>query len=1163
MISGLGRNFVAAVIFLVLFGVPTLRAQNTADVVGTVSDSKGAVVEGATVTLTNVGTGVEKSVKTTSDGNYSFTAVQVGSYTVTALSDGFKKFSSDITVAAGDRARVDATLVIGDVNQEVHVEATAPALQTDSSTVSSLITQQAAEDLPLNGRNIIKLVQLLPGVNEGSPGAITSGNRPDDRRLVSAFSVNGQGDTLNLQLIDGFDNNERIDNLIGVRPSIDAIQEVNISTNLYPADLSRTAGGVVDVITKSGSNDLHGSAYEFFRNKVLNASPNYFTPGLPNPPFRQNQYGASLGGPIRKNRTFFFVDFEKFLQAVGLSVTETVPTLFEEQNPGNFSDIGGPTLSPGQITPLGLDFFKMFPAPNQTPSNAGTPGFSTSQATAPVDNFGYTPTRTQGSVSADARIDQHFSNTDSLFARYSINDITTNTPSGFPNVTINGVTFNPGVTACFNCPNAFPGRGLERQQQLGLAYTHVVNSNLLVSFRFGYLRTVQVSTGLNTTPVANELGFPCTATSCVNISGLSQTMGLPSVYFENSPYQSVGDALFVPLRDFDNSFEERGMVSWNKGAHNIKFGIGLIRRQALISQSGNGGLQDGARGRFDFGGQYTGYALADLLEGLSTTNLRAVELSAPNRRSWEPSAYVQDDWRAKHWLTLNLGVRYDIWTPYTEVYGRISNFDQATGLLISPSLPGLQQSGPTAGVRTNYGDVAPRIGFAISLPHSFVIRGGYGLSYFPNNYQGDFTMANAPFQYNSQCGIEAATSFGPCTTYLGGQFANSAVATFYLPPTEPQAQTGGGLLAAGVPYPTLNISTATNTANYANQNIEAQPFHYPWGFVEQTNLMVQKEIAGNVFTVGYVGDFVHHNVVGEQGMGEVISQPANYLAPNPLVAEGFPWLANTFVTELGPYGYANYNALEVTFVRRFRNGLAVNAGYTWSHDLALWDETQELGGCMPSVVKGVSYPCFFDNVKNPSQPFQFTNLRQFDYGNADYDIPNRVTSTLDYDVPFGKSLTGVEGQLAKGWSFNLAGFWQSGLPFTVANATPQNGVPGATDLPDMICNGKAAHPTLNLWINPSCFQTQTAGTFGLQYPNQLWGPHQRDIDFSIFKVFQINERMHVQFRTEVFNLFNTPNFGTPEDAGNNNLGNAGFGTISTLNTTSNPRQIQFALKFLF
>jgi hypothetical protein len=253
----------------------------------------------------------------------------------------------------------------------------------------------------------------------------------------------------------------------------------------------------------------------------------------------------------------------------------------------------------------------------------------------------------------------------------------------------------------------------------------------------------------------------------------------------------------------------------------------------------------------------------------------------------------------------------------------------------------------------------------------------------------------------------------------------------------------------------------------------------------------------------------------------------------------------------------------VTFVRRFRNGLAVNAGYTWSHDLALWDETQELGGCMPSVVKGVSYPCFFDNVKNPSQPFHFTNLRQFDYGNADYDIPNRVTYTLDYDVPFGKSLTGVEGQLAKGWSFNLAGFWQSGLPFTVANATPQNGVPGATDLPDMICNGKAAHPTLNLWINPSCFQTQTAGTFGLQYPNQLWGPHQRNIDFSIFKVFQINERMHVQFRTEVFNLFNTPNFGTPEDAGNNNLGNAGFGTISTLNTTSNPRQIQFALKFLF
>src|SRR5579871_831071 len=294
------------------------------------------------VTLTNTGTNVSSNTTTNSGGDYTFTLVQVGTYNITISAMGFKKFAAtNVALSAGDRARVDAKLEVGDVTQTVEVQGTvAPALQTDSSAVSTLVTQQAVQDIPLDGRNVIKLIQLSPGTTAGNPNSIVSGTRPDDRRQTSAFSVNGQSDTANNQLIDGLDNNERIIGGIGVRPSVDAIEEVNVDTNSYSAEYGRTAGGVVDLVTKSGTNAFHGTGFEFFRNKVLNANPGYafpsnasltqFTPVPANPPFRQNQFGGSLGGPIRKDKTFFFADFEELKQAVGLQVGGlTVPTLCE------------------------------------------------------------------------------------------------------------------------------------------------------------------------------------------------------------------------------------------------------------------------------------------------------------------------------------------------------------------------------------------------------------------------------------------------------------------------------------------------------------------------------------------------------------------------------------------------------------------------------------------------------------------------------------------------------------------------------------------------------------------------------------------------------------------------------------------------------------------
>src|SRR5690348_12796612 len=297
--------FAVSLVFLAITGV---RAQETADIVGTVTDASGAVLPGATITLTNTGTSVSRTTQTSGTGDYIFNLLQVGTYSVKVEMKGFKTFTAPgIAIAAGDRARVDAKMAVGDVTQTVEVSGTvAPALQTDTSTIGSLVPSQSVEDLPLDARNIVKLVQLTAGATEGAPNSIAGGTRPDDRRLTSAISMNGQGDSENTNMVDGFDNNERIIGFLGARPSIDAIQEVNVSSNKYDASVGRTGGAVIDVITKSGTNTFHGSAFEFLRNKALNTNPNWAFTGTsaPNPAFRQNQYGGSLGGPIFKNKTF-------------------------------------------------------------------------------------------------------------------------------------------------------------------------------------------------------------------------------------------------------------------------------------------------------------------------------------------------------------------------------------------------------------------------------------------------------------------------------------------------------------------------------------------------------------------------------------------------------------------------------------------------------------------------------------------------------------------------------------------------------------------------------------------------------------------------------------------------------------------------------------------
>ncbi|MGH9572977.1 MAG: carboxypeptidase regulatory-like domain-containing protein [Candidatus Acidiferrales bacterium] len=1011
-------------------------AQETASVVGTVTDATGAIIPGATVTLTNTGTNVVRTTTTQSTGDFDFALLQVGTYSVKVEAKGFRTYTvPSIALSAGDRFRADAKLQVGEASQTVEVSgAVAPALQTDTSNIGSLVPSQSVEDLPLNGRNLVKLVQLTPGITEGSPGSIIQGNRPDDRRQTSSFSANGQTDTMNQNMVDGMDNNERIIGTIGVRPSIDAVQEVSIQTNKYDASVGRTGGAVVDVITKSGTNGLHGSVYEFFRNKVLNTNPNYnFTladnpvgdtikgydkcptaascQAAPNPVFRQNQFGGSLGGPIKKDKTFFFADWEHlgYAYAPFGQVTYNVPTLCERGSamaaaqgytgslncpggenpttPGDFTDIfpvskvGGsnsqdtipgvnlsdagpkamsvPTCganpTPGTcLSTVGIAYMSMYPLPN------------TGTADATTSNYHSTPVKTFTSDTWDARVDQHFSDRNTLYGRYTHNGETTLNPNGFPNVKINPATGLPSSSGVLVDPvvTSYAGPNTETQDQTTVSFLHVFNPNLVVNLKLGVFRSnIQSYPANNNTFVTNALGIPCDASACVNAGHINPSVvgsGLASVSISGlnggNNYTTIGDTSFIPLLEYDTSFQYLGTVTWTHGAHSVRFGATLIRRRATIGQSSN------SQGTFTFNGSYTGVAMGDVLEGLETQFSRSNALRQPGFRSWEPSAYVQDDWRARPWLTLNLGLRYDIFTPYTEVHGRISQYNPYTGMLMSPAIPGTDQS-PTVGVPTPYTDIAPRFGFAATLKHNMVLRGGFGLTFFPVNYESPYYFNNPPFSYASgNCQIENETNSAHVCGNIGGtggtdgaypvagaqyngapgQFGSGAVAnygtcpytgtgntctgpgpkpalsgsTVYCASCATYASTlgggdgglGGPFFNLGLPTPVLKIENATNTALYAGQSFQGvPPFITKENMLEQFNLELQKQFGANVVSLGYVGQIGRHISPLNSSTGQNTAANPTQQAPGnatlPMVTggqsaygygtlPGYPWMAN-------------------------------------------------------------------------------------------------------------------------------------------------------------------------------------------------------------------------------------------------------------------------------
>jgi hypothetical protein len=1061
-------------------GQSAAAQSTTADILGTVTDSTGAIMPGAKVMVTALATGEKREATANAAGEFVFNNLNPGHYKVEMTANGFKTFVvPDLLAAAGDRARVDAKLTAGAVKETVVVASITPLLQTDSSTVATTLTEKSVQDLPLDGRNFVQLAQMTAGANQGPQNGLTSGARPDDRRMTASISVNGQSDVINNEMIDGADNNERIIGTIGIRPSIDAISEIRVQSNDYTAEAGRTAGGVINIITKSGGNQFHGTLYEYFRNDVLDATNDVVQPQagvtLAKSELRQNQFGGSLGGWAVKNKTFFFGDYEGFRQVAGETQAANTPSYQELIDPlhSDLATIYGLTA----VSPIAQNWLVLFPKPPAT-------------STCAVCVYTGTQNRTQFSNIFDVRIDQDFNPANLLCARYSYNNVDTFTPGIFPTTMVAGKTISPNGNVA-----TFAGPATDLAFNFQLNYTHVFSPNLLLNLVTSYLRVDNQSYPLNNGSNATAaFGFPGVNTGGTDVSGLTP--------ISFTGYGALGDSISLPLDDVDNTFQYGGTVTWTRGKQNIKVGATLIRRQALSAQNvfGIGWVLETSGGP-----QST---LATFLSGIGEYEVRENELAVPHYRMWESGYFVQDDIRLNNQLTVNAGVRYDIFTPFTEILNRISNFNPGKDELVIAS-----SSDRTAGIVTHHDNVAPRVGFEQGFGKGMVLRGGFGISFFPSNYTSAASLVNQPFVSN--------------------------YTRIFVP------------LASGFPIPSKPVLDTNNVpmdGSGISFNLDPN-FHI--SYLEQFNLLLQKQIGENVLTAGYVGMIGRHLEATVPSINAV--PPGGSIADEPYTPASCR--PATFACSIGQIGQlatesaSSYHSLQAMFQRRFNRGFAIDLNYTWAHELdnTTGISTQEGDGWGAAWAVQKQFPLF-------------------EYGNSDLDLRQRVAANIIYQLPFGKGMGGVGGILAKGWQLNTLTAWQTGNPMTVVNSSVIAGTLIGDiyghDRPNQTGRAELSNPSKNGWFATSVFVEQPATTLGNERRNQLFAPHYANVDLSLLKDFRaFHDKAHVQFRAECFNLANHPALGNPDLTLQD--GPAVFGVITSTSSFYKPREFQFALKLVF
>ncbi|HWQ32973.1 MAG TPA: carboxypeptidase-like regulatory domain-containing protein, partial [Blastocatellia bacterium] len=1057
----------------------------------------------ARITLTQPATGFTRTVTTDESGEYVAPSLPVGVYNIVAEMAGFKR-ASVISVQLGvdQKARFDLKLEVGAATESVEIQGQVPLVQTDSSDLSGTISERQIVNLPLNGRDFVQLTRTLPGVQRGIPGANIDGAGSLAWRASASFAANGMRTRDNNFILDGVDNNETWLNSVVIFPSIDALEEFKVQTSTYSAEFGRSSGGVVNIQIKSGQNDFHGSVFEFLRNDKLDANDFFNNRNRrARPPFKQNQFGGTAGGRIRRDRTFYFADYQGGRIRDSKTYLSTVPSL--KMRAGDFSELNRVIYDPltnkpfdrnlipaAQFDPAAKNIIEqLYPLPNV----AGTKAASGQT----INNFLYNPVLQREDDQFDGKIDNYFSANNHFFGRYSFERTHRFLPASLPHGDA-GATFGAG-------------NGLIRAQSLALNDTHTFSPRWLNEVRIGFSRIAFKVTSIDAgTSLAQKVGIPG-----VNIFDTATAMS--QIQFAQGDIRNLGANSNQPLLTFLDTYQYFDNVTHTRGAHTLKMGASLTFRRRNVFNV------DNIVGNFTFSQNLTsncagvttactldpttGFSFASFVLGYASSVTRGLMLGTVGERRPEYGAYVQDDWRASSRLTLNLGLRYDLFVPYVEQYDRQSNFDTSTGRFVVAS-ENATINGIKVGRRlqtTPKKDFAPRFGFAYDVfgGGKTVVRGGYGI-FWNNPLTGTSSQkpSNPPF------------------------LLSNAQTTTLLPTLR---------LSAGIPAPPALNPAAVPTGT--TRSIFDPEFRD--GYAQQWNLNISQQFGKNyALEVSYVGSKGTHLVVKgdiNQAPPVVGVRDSNVNRPFITLAPGLRGLS-----QVQSRGYSNHNALLVKFSNRLANGLVFVNSYTFGKTIDIVSDTE-------------------GTVQNA---YDFNRDRAV----SDFDIKHNFTSSWSYDLPFGKGrwLGGGASSLVDkfigGWQLSGILLARSGLPFSVNQS---QGVlsTGTGNRPNRLASGKLDNPTIDRWFDLSAFQIvpDATGTYGNSGRNILRGPKQVNVDLSLVKNTRFKERFEHQLKFEFFNAFNHAQFANP----GNSIGTASAGVISSLLFGATARQIQVAMKLRF
>jgi hypothetical protein len=1191
------RVLLAAVLGSVFSLCPFLYSQANGSLSGTVSDKTGSVISGAAVKINSQDTGLAREVKTDGSGHYLVPLLPVSTYTIRVESQGFRTTEQkDIRLQVDEQREVDFSLNPASVSSTVEVSATAVAVETLNPTLGQVITSEEVADLPLNGRNFVQLATLTPGTaSSTSPVSFFTSAASSEAATRGSFSlsVGGSREQSTDWLLDGNDNNQLDEGGIAIFPDMDDIQEFKVLTYNYSAEYGERAGPTVLVTTKSGSNQFHGTLFEFFRNTSLDATTPFVNAATK---FNLNQFGFSLGGPVKKDKTFFFIDYQAKMQRKGVPYTGFVPTAAmvtpdangnynETSNPfglttlnNPYANINGATGEPatfqcvgtsttpepvqsdgsqtpgtpcavipggpnGLVNPIGAAVASLYPTPNVS----NNPSF----------NYATLPERRLNEGTGDIRLDHNFSNKDSIFARFSYDQAT---------------NFVPGGSPTWSEQNAFgSNQHIENHgRNVAVSETHVFSATTINQLNLGYNRIFNHINSFGTgTCEAARLNIPGAdlGAACDPITGYSpnlnqstkdcESCGLTS--FQMGSYFSIGDRGYAPYQGGTNVYSAGDTIDLIRGKHDIRIGMTFRANQMNVR---NNGFQDGYIVNF---GTATGDDIADLLLGtmgvfaahdqtfLGATTGRRFKLFRP---------YVQDDWRVTPNLTLNLGFAWALVPPETEVKNRQANYDVSNLTWYvpagSPGITGCTNCVTTdgrVGIQFDKTALEPRIGLSWKPfgGDKTVIRSGYAIYHDSSWDQGGQGLWQNPPYY---------AEVDPCTFCLTYGIATGSLSAGFLP-------------ASGVP-----LSSPQNPGSYTG-TIQSQNRNFKQGIIQQFNLNVERQLPGDiVLTAGYAGTRSAHILVGQ--VNENVNNPTacpgepNFVpGSNYTLGCGFgdfPY-AGFFqsVDSNNSIGQARYDSLQIKAeTKSVKHGLYALLGYTYSRN---FDSGMPDGlGTNP----GALY-------------WPLPGTKKLDWGLSELNLNNSFTASVIYDLPFGKGKrygsdwSGIANAVAGNWQVNLIERATSGFPLYVVDSSNVSGVDfsyngnnferpnqvgdpnqpgpegGRTDCPAQI-------HTLSNWFNPCAFAIATLGELGTGVRAPVYGPRFVNTDFSLIKDLPLafREGMNLQFRAEFFNVFNHPQYflegaaGTGEQDINSP---SSFGVVN--NTVNNPRLVQFALKLRF